>query len=273
MDRHAVEARLPTLTPSLRRVGSIVIAHSNDVIRWSIQELAAAAHVSEPTVMRFCRALGCDGFMDFKLRFAQGLATNHTFAHLAVNERDTPGDVATKVFDGAIAQLAAIRNDLDVAALGAAIDALESARKVEFHGLGISGRVAGDAHLKFFRLGVHCVAYTDVETQSISAQTLGAGDVIVAISNSGETQEMLAIQRQARSQGAVVIAITAAGSNLSRLADVALHVASPERHEVHSPLIARIGHLLVLDTLAIGLALRRPASAAAQRRRGRRGAL
>jgi RpiR family transcriptional regulator, carbohydrate utilization regulator len=271
MDRQQVEARLATLTPSLRRVGQVVVAHPSEVIRWSIQELAAAAEVSDPTVMRFCRALGCDGFMDFKLRFAQGLATSHTFAHLAVQEGDSTADLASKVFDGAIGQLAAIRNGLDLATLEAAIDALQTARKVEFHGLGISGRVAGDAHYKFFRLGVHCIAYTDVETQAIAARTLGPGDVVVAISNSGETQEMLAVQRQARQHGALVIAITAAGSSLDRLADIALHVATQNRQEVHSPLIARIGHLLVFDTLAIGLALRRPVAAVVERPRRRRG--
>lgn len=248
-----IENRMPNLSNAQRSVARVIVDRPAEVVRWSIQELAAKANVSEPTVMRFCRNLGCEGFQDFKLRLVQNLAMAQPYGYLRVEAQDTTADIATKVFDATISKLTAIRNSLDLDRIESAIEALRQASRVEFYGLGISGRVATDAHHKFFRLGVPCIAYTDVEMQQMSARSLHPSDVAVLISNSGETQELLTAARLARRQGATVIAVTGSGSSLAQIANIALLVEPLERKEVHSPLISRVAHLLVLDTLAVGL--------------------
>ena len=72
------EARI-NLRKSEQKVADYVLEHPNDVIHMRIVDLAAEANVSEPTVVRFCRALNYDGFQDFKLTLAQGLASNTNF--------------------------------------------------------------------------------------------------------------------------------------------------------------------------------------------------
>ncbi len=252
-----IENRIPNLSDAQRSVARVIVDQPAEVVRWSIHELAVRANVSEPTVMRFCRTLGCEGFQDFKLRLVQSLAMAQPYSYLKVDAEDTTADIATKVFDATISKLTTIRNGLDLERIEAAIEALRQAKRVEFYGLGISGRVATDAHHKFFRLGVPCIAYTDIEMQQMSARTLQPTDVVFMISNSGETQELLIAARLARRQGATVVAITGAGSSLAQIASIALLVEPLERKEVHSPLISRIAHLLVLDTLAVGLAVGR----------------
>lgn len=259
MDLFVQLERLQTsLSPSERKVAEAVVGQPQVVLRLSILELAALAGVSEPTIIRFCRKLGCEGFRDFKLILAQNLVSTETYGTIAVTPEDSAADLVSKVFNSTIEKLARIRGMLDHATLEQAIEALTKARKVEFYGLGFSGNIAVDAHHKFFRLGIPCIAYTEAAMQLISAKTLGKKDVVVAISNSGGISELLKSVEVAREAGATVIGITARGSALAKLCSIALTVEPLEQKDVYSPIISRVAHLLVVDTLAVAVALHTP---------------
>lgn len=253
MTLEQIEARIPKLTAAYQQVARVVVRRPHDVVRWSIRELAHRAHVSEPTVLRFCRELGTDGYQDFKIRLAQGLAAAHPYGYAKFKPGDTTADVATKVFDTLLGRLGAIRNSLDIDSLDAATKVLGDADKIEFYGLGISGRVAIDAYHKFYRLGRKCIAYTDVEMLHMSARSLTDRDAVVVISNSGETRELLLVVQAAKRTGATIVAVTGAGTSLADLAAVTVPVDPLELGSIHSPLISRVAHLLVLDILALGL--------------------
>ena len=121
--------------------------------------------------------------------------------------------------------------------------------------MGASGAVAIDAHHKFFRLGVPCVAYADSHMQYMSAATLAPGDVVVAISHTGRTRELLQSVELARASGASIVAITAKGSPLEEFADLLLAVDVREDTDLYTPMTSRIAHLVVIDVLALGVAL------------------
>lgn len=253
MTLEQIEARIPKLTAAYQKVARVIVRQPNDVVRWSIRELAQKADVSEPTVLRFCRLLGSDGYQDFKIRLAQGLAAAHPYGYAKFESDDSTADIATKVFDTLLGKLGAIRNSLNIDALEAATKALGDADRIEFYGLGISGRVATDAYHKFYRLGRKCIAYTDVEMLHLSARSLTPKDAVVVISNSGETRELLLATQAAKRSGATTIAVTGAGTSLAHLAAITVPVDPLELGSIHSPLISRVAHLLVLDILALGL--------------------
>ncbi len=244
------------LRPAERKVAEVVLGRPQAVLRASLADIAQEAQVSEPTVMRFCRGVGCDGFKDFKLRLAQSLVTGTPYVHSDVRPGDPVGTLTAKIFDLTIRTLSAVRNRLDPQALERAIEALARARRVEFYGLGASGAVAIDAHHKFFRLEVPCIAYVDPHMQIMSAATLGREDVVVAISHTGRTRELIQSARVAAAAGAAVVAITAGGSPLARLATIPLAVDTPEDTDVYTPMTSRLAHLVVIDVLATGVALR-----------------
>jgi len=252
-----IESLLDALRPSEQAVGRFVLRHPNLVISLSFPEIAARAGVSQPTVARFCVAAGFSGYRDFKLRLAQSLANGVPFVHHDVGLQDSMADVAAKVFDRGIAALVTVRNHLDPDALQRATQILATARRIEFYGLGNSGIVAMDAQHKFFRLGVPAVAYSDPHVHAMSASLLGKGDVVVAISGTGRTRELIRSVEIARDAGATVIAITASGSPLARLADVALYADVPEDLDVYAPMTSRMVHLVMIDALSVGVAVAR----------------
>ena len=246
-----------SLRKSEAKVASYVLENLDEVIELRVVDLASKSSVSEPTVIRFCRAIGFDGFQSFKLQLAQQLGLGSVFTQFAVEDSDTVADLLNKVFDTTVGSLITVRDEINSAVLEQAIDTISNARRVEFYGFGASGSVAADAQHKFFRLQLSSAAYTDPHIQRMSAISLGSEDVVVAISQSGETQALLESVELAREAGANVIGLAPQNTSLSRLCNLAIYVNMEEDLESFTPVSSRIARLVVIDVLATGVARHR----------------
>ncbi|MBB5211712.1 transcriptional regulator HexR [Microbulbifer hydrolyticus] len=252
-----ISEQLSAMRKSERKVAEYILANPGEIIHMRIVDLATEAQVSEPTVVRFCRAVGCSGFQEFKLNLAQQLASSPSFGQIAVTETDTIAEYKRKVFDSTVDTLLNVRDKIDGRALEAAVAAIAASKRVEFFGFGASGAVAADAQHKFFRLQMATAAHSDHHMQSMSAMSMQPGDVVVAISQSGRTSSLLRSMEMAKQQGATVIGLGPSGSPMTRQASIPLEVDVEEDIELYTPLSSRIAHLVVIDVLAIGVAQRK----------------
>ena len=255
-----IKASLPSLAPAEQRVGKLVLSDPRAFATTPISELADRAHVSKPTIVRFCRSVGYDGLSDFKLKLAGSVSEGVPFVHRSVDADDKTADVVVKVIDNTVAAFLKYRNDASSFAIQKATDALAAAassgKRIEFFGVGNSGIVAQDAQHKFFRLGVNTIAYSDGHMQVMSASMLGPGDCVVVISNSGRTRDLMDACDVARKNGATTIVITASGSPLASAGHIHLAADHPEGYDRYSPMVSRLLHLMIIDILATCLALR-----------------
>ncbi|KQP23256.1 MurR/RpiR family transcriptional regulator [Pseudorhodoferax sp. Leaf267] len=255
-----IRACLPSLAPAEQRVGKLVLADPRRFASLPVVELAELAHVSKPTVVRFCRSVGYDGLADFKLKLAGSVSEGVPFIHRAVDMDDKTSDVMVKVIDNTVAAFLKYRNDASVSAIEKAATALaatyETGRHIEFYGAGNSGIVAQDAQHKFFRLGVNAISYSDGHMQVMSASMLRPGDCVVVISNSGRTRDLMDACDIARRNGATTIVITASGSPLATAGEIHVAADHPEGYDRYSPMVSRLLHLMVIDILATCVALR-----------------
>ena len=255
-----IKASLPSLAPAEQRVGKLVLADPRAFANLPVTELADRAHVSKPTVVRFCRSMGYDGLSDFKLKLAGSVSEGVPFIHRSVDADDKTSDVAVKVIDNTVAAFLKYRNDASSFALEHAAQALadthKTGRRIEFYGVGNSGIVAQDAQHKFFRLGVHTAACSDGHLQVMSASLLGEGDCVVVFSNSGRTRDLMDACDIARRHGATTIVITASGSPLAGAGHIHLAADHPEGYDRYSPMVSRLLHLVIVDVLATCVALR-----------------
>lgn len=253
----SIRTQLDSLSKSEKKVALAVLENPALTISENITALAKSAQVSEPTVVRFCRAIGYDGWHEFKLKLAQGLA----LAPPGTNELPVPEDLAAdlvnKICSRSINTLLDLRNNLDPDAIQRALDILARSRKIEFYGQGTSGIVAADAQHKFFRSGVPTVAYTDPHIHSIAAALLQKGDTVVAISQRGSSTALLRSIRLVRQGGADIIVLAPSGTPLAELATVLVPIDLSFNTDPYTPISARLAHLVVIDILAVGLALRR----------------
>ncbi|KRB88968.1 SIS domain-containing protein [Noviherbaspirillum sp. Root189] len=252
----SIRTQLDALSKSEKKVALAVLKNPDLAVSGNITALAKNAQVSEPTVVRFCRALGYDGWHEFKLKLAQTLALALPQTDESPLQDDLAADLVNKICSRSINTLLDLRNNLQPAAIERALDVLNRSNKIEFWGQGTSGIVASDAQHKFFRSGVPTVAYSDPHIHAISAALLKKGDTVVAISQRGNSTALLHSVQLARRVGADVVALTPSGTPLSDLATVLVPIDLSFNIDPYTPISARLAHLVVIDILAVGLALK-----------------
>ncbi|ABM57833.1 MurR/RpiR family transcriptional regulator [Verminephrobacter eiseniae] len=254
-----IERIRPTLKRGSLNVAQAVLHDPAAIAQASLADLSARAGVSEPTVLRFCNTVGCDGFTQLKLRLVQSLALGAPLAHSELREKDSPQTVATKIFDHTITSLDWTRKKLDQDAIAKAVALLLKARRIEFFGFGASGIVALDAQQKFPLFGVPCIAHQDSHQQLIAASMLNPEDAVVAISNTGSTRSLIEVVRTVKERGASVVVITGSRSPITRYADISIIAETLENTNIYTPTISRLAALVVMDILAISVAIQRGA--------------
>ncbi|CAJ0773475.1 RpiR family transcriptional regulator [Burkholderiaceae bacterium 26] len=248
--RERIRTARPSLSPAERQVADWVLRQPGTVLSLPVAAIAREAGVSQPTVIRFCRSMGCHGLSDFKLRLAQGnVARDAAPARIA-----SPS--GTRVLQNAIDSLTTLQDRFDPRTLDAAVALVDSARRIDLYGFGSSGVVALDAQTKFFRYGIPANAYSDPYLVSMSLNVLQAGDVVIAISKSGALPELQTAVERVRELGVRVIAVTAPDSPLAALADVVLPAGVDDAVADRS-MVARLLHLALLDALVLEVALRK----------------
>ena len=258
-----IASRRDGLRASEKAVADLILRDPVRAIDFNMAGLADAAGVSEPTVMRFCSAIGFDGFRSFKITLAQTIALGLPVTLSAIHEDDSTEDVIAKVFSHTISSLDRARRNLDSASIAAAVDILMGATEIVFVGAGASGVVAMDAQQKFPLFGVPCHAPTDYHQQFIAATMCTPTTVAVAISNTGRTATTLRVAEEVKNSGGIVISITGDPGPLSDVADLNIHASTFEDTDYYTPTVSRLAALVVIDILATEIAMRRGSGALA----------
>jgi RpiR family carbohydrate utilization transcriptional regulator len=252
----------PSLKAALRKVADLILSKPEMAIYASVNEVAAAAAVSEATVMRFCRTLGFRGFQDFKIALAREMVSPIQRLHEEVEEGDKPDTLVRKVFQANINALQDTLEVLDMNAMGRAAQAMLAARQILLIGVGTSGPIVTDAANKFFRLGLKVVGHTDSHLMMMAAALLSQEDVLIAISHSGSTRDPVETAKVGKEAGAKVICITNNSlSPLTKVADIVLVTASRETRFRQEAMASRLCQTSIIDSLYTLIALARPGEA------------
>ncbi|HEY7210676.1 MAG TPA: MurR/RpiR family transcriptional regulator [Bryobacteraceae bacterium] len=251
-----LRSMIQTLKPAERVIADFVLAGPDRVIQMSISELAQQAAVGESTVIRFCRALGYEGYQEFKLRLAQDLVQPVEYIHGNISFEDSIDELSKKIFQTNLKAVENTMKSLDLGMVEVAAKALARARKIDLYGAGYSSFTALDGKLKLARLGLTADCHGDAHLQMMAATSLRAGDVAIGISHSGSTKDVVDALAAARLAAATTIAITNfSPSPLTRAADVILLTSSPETPLGGEVLTSRIAQLCVIDILAVAVAV------------------
>jgi RpiR family carbohydrate utilization transcriptional regulator len=252
----------PSLKAALRKVADVTLDRPELAIYASVNEVAAAAGVSEATVMRLCRLLGFRGFQDFKIALARELVSPLQRLHEEVAEGDDPATIVRKVFHANVAALQDTLAVLDMEAMDTAAKWLLEARLMLLIGVGTSGPIVTDAANKFFLLGLLVQAITDAHLMMMAAALLTPRDVLLAVSHSGSTRDTAETAKTAKNAGARVICITNNSlSPLTKTADLVLSTASRETRFRQEAMASRLCQTSILDSLYTLIALARPEAA------------
>lgn len=235
-----------------KKVAELIFTDIDFVTEASIGDIAKRAGVSDASVTRFARAIGCTNVRDLKTRLTRALAAGRRFIQEA-----TPEDSSSVVYDIATQTLALNRDLLSRADVAGAVEQLDRARQILVFGAGGGSSILSqELQFRLVRLGYAISAYPQALLPRMVASTLEPDDVVVVLSVTGYTPEMVESAQIARQYGAKVIAITAMNSPLAGTSDIVLPITSRETDFIYHPSASRYAMLAVIDVLALELAMR-----------------
>ncbi|MFD6923647.1 MurR/RpiR family transcriptional regulator [Streptomyces sp. NPDC059944] len=262
----ALAIKVRTLAPSMSRsVGQVAQALVGDpagCAGLTVTTLARLVGTSEATVVRTARILGYSGYRELRVALA-GLAAYQesgrapaVTSDIAVD--DPIADVVAKLARDEQQTLAETAACMDIRQLGRAVAAASSARRVDVYGIGASCLVGQDLAQKLLRIGLIAHAHTDPHLAVTNAVQLRQGDVAIAITDSGSTEDVIEPLRTAFERGATTIAITGNPVGpVARYADHVLTTTTTRESELRpAAMSSRTGQLLVIDCLFVGIAQR-----------------
>jgi len=264
-----INRALPNLSRSERQVAEWIVAHPKEAVQATLAHVADECGTSEPTVIRFCRRVGLQGFRELGIRITEALSNPTSYVHRDVQPDDTSSDAVIKVMDASIKSLIDMKSRLSEMPIDDAVSALAKARQIAFAGLGASGHVASDACHKFFRLGIPCSTLMDTPMILQFAAIAEPDDVLVLLSHTGRWPEFARAACMATERGATVIAITNSESDLAGAASILFPAQVIEDTSVFTPQSSRLAQLALLDAIHVALALIRGPGASDRLRRSK----
>jgi len=237
---------------SLTKSGTIVADYLvQDAQYLSISSLAKACGVAEATIFRFCRSLGFDGYNEMKIALAKANAMTVPVALKLEPGVDTQ-ILCTHAYNAAIEALNGTRNALDPDAIDQAATLLQRARQVFCFGQGGSSLLASDIWARFATISTKFHTSGDSHMQAIAASLMGPEDVVLFVSYSGATRDMMDTLRLAKDNGAKVILLThyddAPGT---ALADVVLLCGAKESPLDSGSMPVKLAVLFVANVLVL----------------------
>jgi len=247
-----IRDRLPELAKAFRLVAEDLLAAPSAFVESATSQLAKRAGVSDPTIMRFCRAFGYDGIPEFKRALALALTGTIPIRHSTVERSDSALELGKKVLDNTASAVLQMRQQLQGEALTKASELVRAAKRLRLFGVGHSGVTCRDAETRFVRLGYDAQAITDTALMAPYANLIHREDGIILISNSGTIPELIQIAEAAKRKGAAVLGITHHRAQLAKYCDVVLAVDHNENDGEHVSMISRILQLLMVDIITVG---------------------
>jgi DNA-binding MurR/RpiR family transcriptional regulator len=256
-----IRAELPRLTGSLHKVAELILADPASVVGCSAAELGRRTGTSQPTVTRFCRAVGLDSYQHLQIELAREGArgAETTWGTSEIGPDISPDDdlerVVTVVGQADLGAVQRTLETVDLAALERAAQAIARARRIDVYGVGGSGAVAVETELRLFGIGCAVRGWNEVHAAATSAALLTPADAAIGISHSGSTRETIEPFELARERGATTVAITAdPKSPLARAAEIRLIATTGETSFRSGSIGARHSVLVLIDCLYVRVA-------------------
>ena len=250
-----IKTLYPEMTDSEKSIADFILDHPEEIYGLKIGNLAREIGVSLPTVFRFTRTLGYDGFKDFKVNLVKDMAVG-----LNISIEDMDGNslenLTQNIFEIVEKNLKETRSLIDYDSLARAIKGIVNAKRLIFFAVSSSLSVAFDSYSKFLRAGFDCLYDSDTYTQRIRSTQCRKGDVVIGISFSGESIEVIECLKNARENGAMAICITTfMKSTITKFADIKLFTAPVQSYYQKIDLPSKMSLTAILDVLYLNAVL------------------
>ena len=249
-----IRISLSSLSNTEQRIIEWMMTKGNLKPRTSIKEVAEELSVSEPLLVKVSKKLGYSGFREIRKALLSYFDVLPFDKEQELSEKDNVENIIEKVFNNSVQALKEAQSIVDAKIISKAAEWIFHANRIVILGVGGSAIVGQDFEHKLLRIGIHSHTYSDHHLMVMVASQLKENDVVIAISQSGNTAEICNAILVAKKNKAKIICIT--NNHQSELAEISdLSIFSPAKN---GPLLgqnaaARIIQLTLLDTLFIAI--------------------
>ena len=244
----------PEFTQSEKQLADYFLNHLQEVSTSSAKDLAEKVGTSAPTIVRFSRTLGYSGFPALKMDILMSEKSDVMDLTQELTENETVARLVSTMYSHRLATLDHVRGLIDEATTEKAVAALCKANTVYLCGIGGSSIVCQDFQQKLSRIGIRTIHVQDAHVMMMMMTGIQEGDVLVAVSYSGETKEVIETVRIAKEKNATVLSISQLGkTSLNRLSDLQFYVPSEENTIRAGAISSRDSSLFICDTIYLSL--------------------
>jgi RpiR family carbohydrate utilization transcriptional regulator len=255
---YQIRTRRDQLSPIQIKIADAILDDIAFAASASIDQLAEKAGVSTAGMSRFAKAMECEDIRDLRMKLAQASAVGSRFLSGDIPSAETSvfyGNIVSDIERTLQRHLAAFEESR----FKSAVQLLAKARRIFAFGMGGASTVFSDElQFRLVRLGYLVASYHDPVLMRIAASTMNSGDVLVVLSTTGITPELLPVLSIAKDYGASIIAISREATPIADMATIVLPLLLDETDFIYKPTAARYGMVLAVDILATELALLAP---------------
>ena len=248
-----IRAKYNAFSDVQRKVADYVLANPKEVILFSLNDLASACNVSETTIFRFLRKLDYSSYQVFRINIAQEVSGEKpVLAIREIEPTDSSAEIMRKVVESTVISIQDILQVIKPTEVDKLSKMILDAARVVIVGVGASAAIGQDAHHKMLRLGINAMFCNDPHIMNILCNHLSNNDLLLVVSHSGESREILDAVEFATDCGCKISAITSyPRSTLSRKSDCVLISSSQETHYRSDAMVSRIIQLVIIDMLCV----------------------
>ena len=245
-----------------KKIGDYNVRNPKKVVDMTVGELAKECGVSEASVSRFCKRIELKGFHHLKISLARELVD-------AKDDGEISGHISVDDMEGSLRGILSNKMEelrqtvamIDREELKKILDVINNADTVLMAAVGNTIPVAMDGAYKLNQIGIRAMSTPIWETELGYSYNLTDKDVVVAISNSGESTGVIQILEAAKSRGAVAISITNnARSSVAELSTYHITTATREKLFLDGYCFSRVSATMVIEIIYLLLASMRKES-------------
>ena len=240
-----IRLKYKTLSKTEKKIAEYVIDHKSTLLNIHIQELANEIDVSIATITRFCKSIGATGFVEFKILLRDAIEQP--------DEIDDAIHTVDQIYHSVIKATNPLTNmhDYEIAC-----EWIFAAKSIHIYGLGSSGLSAHELKTRLARMGLSVDTYTDSHAMIINSSILTPEDIVIVISSSGQTKEIIdGIQTAKRKQAKVISITNYSETPLANNSDLMLYTASLQSFLSKGFMNSQLSILYALDILSMMLLL------------------
>lgn len=243
-----IESYYPSLTKGEQRVADYILNNEKNVVYQSLKEISKGIGVGEATVIRFCNKIGLTGFQELKLMLAK---------ESSEKEDGFSNNYIDRVTDNIINAINKTKDLLDITLLNEVADLIYKGKRILIYGVGSSGIAAQDMQSKLLRYGKSSLSVTDAHYQLMNSATLKKGDLVIAFSLSGYTEDIIDSVKLAKENNATIVAIcNHILSPVAEMADITILTAGKESPFEGGSLAGKISQEYITDLICTTYATR-----------------